>query len=864
MAFTEKYVKVQSTRWDTDTSYVVDDQCSGSDNKNYYCIKNQSNAEGVDPPAGGYDEWWTVSDGTTEIRAWTFAEMIAAAPAAGTRVNMKAGSYTEGATTLPGSGTITAPIVIRGYSSSPGDLDGQGRGSDGLLDTTNMPDIAITSAWTPAVYCFLQNLDVSGALSSYLISSTTIDGWGCFNCRFVNTQNNISAGTVRCDDYFILANCDCSCTGASHATVVDCDSDSYIIGCRILATLDTATLLQLNRGHVIDSVFIGPGNTSIGIKFELTLSLSSVLRCTIYNCGTAIQLPNSAQGPLMFGICNCHITDCGQYIDNLYSATADMSAFEMNNRLRDVGGAAARDGILSTVLAAEITTDTGGIETDTVSTTNMRLIYGAPGVAKGMMPDTDIGAYQRARPTLPADEDVQDGVSYGDGGTQYEGDLVLPNVADVQSDVQFGGDGTEYTGTFKVPAVGDVQSDVTYGAAAEYTGTFSVPAVGEVESDVTYGAGGVEFTGTYAPSCDYPLEADVQSDVAYANLTKTGTFAVPAVADVQSDVTYGAAGVEFTGTFAPPAVADVQSDVTYGGGGVEFTGTFKVPAITSVHTGIGYGAGGVEFTGNLTHPAITDVQSDVAYGAAGSELTGTFKAPAVGDVQSDVGYGAGGVEFTGTFAVPAVSDVLSDVTYGAGGIEFTGTLAGGYCDYPSEDDVESDVVYASGAMTGNFAVPAAADVQSDVTYGAAGVQFTGTFKAPAVGDVQSDVTYGAAAEFTGTFAVPTEANVHDGIGFGAGGVEFTGNLTHPLIGDVQSDVTYGAGGVELTGTFASPAIGDVESDVAYGAGGAEFAGTFAVPAEADVESDVTYGAGGAEFTGTLAPGGGGGSRPAII
>jgi hypothetical protein len=110
MAFVEKYVKVQSTRWNTATVYVVNDQCSGSDNKNYYCIKNQSAAEGADPPAAGYDEWWTVSDGTTEVQAWTFAEMIAAAPAAETRVNIKVGSPF---TTTGAEGTILCPLEAK-------------------------------------------------------------------------------------------------------------------------------------------------------------------------------------------------------------------------------------------------------------------------------------------------------------------------------------------------------------------------------------------------------------------------------------------------------------------------------------------------------------------------------------------------------------------------------------------------------------------------------------------------------------------------------------------------------------------------------------------------------------------------------
>jgi hypothetical protein len=752
-------------------------------------------------------------DGSSEANAWTFAEMIAAAPGAGTRVNIKAGSYSEGATTLPSSGTVSAPIVLRGYNSSIGDLDGQGRGSDGLLNTTNMPDVTITATWTPSPFCICQNIDFTGALSAALISSTAADTFGFVNCRLQNTQNNASAALLVGDNRVKLVNCDFACTQASHGSMVDCDEDTFVYGCTFDTGCDSATALRADSCVAINAVFIGCGSPNTGIGIYITnfigTGIAVISHSTFYNWGTAIATPNLAV-TIEWLICiDNHITDCTKYIDNLYSATADIAVIEMNNRTRD--NTTPRTGVLSAVLGAEVTTDTGGIETDTVSETNLRLIYGAAGVAEGMMPDTDIGAFQRARPTLPAVADVQSDVQYGDGGTQYTGTFAVPAVADVQSDVAYGAAGAEFTGTFAPPAIGDVQSDVTYGAAAEFTGTFSVPAVGEVQSDVTYGAGGVEFTGTYAPACDYPVVGDVQSDVVYAGATMTGTFAVPAAADVQSDVTYGAAGVEFTGTFAAPAIGDVQSDVTYGAAG-EFTGTFKVPAVG-------------------------DVQSPNQYGAAGVEFTGTFTAPAAADVQSDVTYGAGGVEYTGTFAVPAVADVQSDVAYGAAGAEFTGT----------------------------FASPAVANVHTGVGYGAGGAEFTGTLTHPLVGDVQSDVTYGAGGvELTGTFAVPAITDVHDGVSYGAGGAEFTGTLTHPAVTDVQSDVTYGAGGVELTGTFAAPAIGDVQSDVGYGAGGAEFAGTFSVPAEAEVKSDVTYGAAGAEFTGTLAGGGGGGSRPAII
>lgn len=394
MAFTEKYVKAQSTRWDTATAYVVNDQCSGSDDKNYYCIKNQSADEGADPPAAGYDEWWTVSDGTTEVRAWTFAEMIAAAPAAGSRVNIKAGSYSVGTTTLPSSGTYDAPIVLRGYSSTIGDLDNQGRSADGTLDTTNMPDIAITGLWTPSPYCILQSLDISGALSSALIGSTSADYWGMVCCRVVNSQNNSSASCVQGDDSCSFVNCDLSCTGASHTWVIDFDNYCLLHGCRVAATLDTATVIQTaSLSCFVSCCIFGAGNTSIGIKN--TGSQTYVIDTSFYNCGIAIQTPNGAVSGL-FVVANCHITDCGKYIDNLYAATANHSFIEAWNRTRD--NTTPRTGIESACLVKEVTTDDGDYTTDYVSETNLRLLATAAGASVGMMPYTDIGAHRHADP----------------------------------------------------------------------------------------------------------------------------------------------------------------------------------------------------------------------------------------------------------------------------------------------------------------------------------------------------------------------------------------------------------------------------------------------------------------------------------
>lgn len=366
-------------------------------------------------------------DGSSEANAWTFAEMIAATPAAETRVNIKAGSYSEGATTLPSNGTSAAPIVLRGYNSTIGDLDNQGRSADGTLDTSNMPDMELTGKWTHSSYCVLQNLDITGALSSELIGTLATDYCSLVNCRVVNSQNNASAQACRVDDGCAFINCDFSCTGATHGTVAECDYLNAFYGCRITGTDDTRINVRLASGLFCRNVIIGLGNTSVGV-YNSGNQPMLIVENTIYNCGTAVQTLNGA-GVYLALILGNHVTDCGKYIDNPYVATSQQSVIEAYNRTRD--NTTPRTGILSAVLAGEVTTDDGDYTTDYVSATNLRLISTAAGKNAGMMPYADIGAHGCAAPTIPAEEDVEAAVEYGYADDLQTGTLVAGGGAKI-------------------------------------------------------------------------------------------------------------------------------------------------------------------------------------------------------------------------------------------------------------------------------------------------------------------------------------------------------------------------------------------------------------------------------------------------
>jgi hypothetical protein len=330
---------------------------------------------------------------------WTLAEAFTNA-VAGDRVNIKSdAAYSRGASTIP-AGTALLPIIFRGYHTSIGDLDNQGRLSTGLLDTTNFPEITITGLWTPNNHVVLRSLLITGALSGPLIGNTVVDAWAVVRLKITNTQNNAAARCLQFDDRCTIVDSDFYCTGASHAGLVDADENFTAIACRFTPTAGAACL-ELNSGAAVGNVFDGGGIASTtGIKFNNVTNNSAnqhVINNTLYALGTAIEIPNTTPGGLAPFVVNNHVTDCSEYLDSLHSATNDIPVHEISNRTRD--NTTPRNGILNSEMS-EITTDTGGASTDYANAggDDFFLISGAPGRATGLLPNQDIGALQHADP----------------------------------------------------------------------------------------------------------------------------------------------------------------------------------------------------------------------------------------------------------------------------------------------------------------------------------------------------------------------------------------------------------------------------------------------------------------------------------
>lgn len=327
---------------------------------------------------------------------WTLAEGLAAV-ASGERLNVQSdGAYTIGADTVTNAGTIFDPIVIRGYNSAIGDLEGASRSATtGKLVTTNWPAITVTGALNPNAYVIFQNLNITGSLSTFLLGHGSTDSVTYVEVSVVNAQNNAAARAIQGDHYCLVINCDFECSGAAHATVADFSAYARVISCRIQAVAGDA--INLFYGTVIDNLLIGNA-TDIAVKFDSSRTLLMVVHGnTIYNWAKAIEFPNAAMATYWPSITNNHVTDCAEYIDDLYVATDSGPVIEVFNRTRD--NVTPRTGVGDGVNAGEVTTDTGGVETDftNAGSGDYSLISGAPAEDAGMgFGAADIGAWVHA------------------------------------------------------------------------------------------------------------------------------------------------------------------------------------------------------------------------------------------------------------------------------------------------------------------------------------------------------------------------------------------------------------------------------------------------------------------------------------
>lgn len=209
---------------------------------------------------------------------WTLDEALANA-AAGDRVNIKAGAYSDTTLGQTADGTVSAPIWFRGYSSAIGDLDADHTTTKPAIDN-GTGQFTIAGANT-----YWSNLSITGACTSVVGQVAVSDvGIKFIRCRIANTAANANSSAIRATSG--AASCtllDCYLSSTTTATkVFAADSNGTVVdGCVISGGTNGIAQSSANYGAALGCLFIGQTGDAISAGGAFV-----AYRCSIYDPGS--------------------------------------------------------------------------------------------------------------------------------------------------------------------------------------------------------------------------------------------------------------------------------------------------------------------------------------------------------------------------------------------------------------------------------------------------------------------------------------------------------------------------------------------------------------------------------------------------
>lgn len=345
-------------------------------------------------------------DGSLET-PWTLTEALAAA-APGDRINIKKGTYSRSPgseeETLTNNGTVTSPIILRGYNTTPGD-GFLGRVDDnGALILTNMPTLAYAAGkyLTLKKFTIIESCIVTGNVANAVIH---IGGDSAVTrCKIVNAADG--QNVAFCLDAYaqtnqIIYNNDIELSGASGTNCVCVNQASSVDNVRIVANHIKANYgigIYVNSGDVFISK-----NIIYSSAYGIFQGGTPGPLCIVDNTILANAASGQAGISLIDGssvaafIVDNLITDCATY--GILAADDDIAIFAAHNRLdRNTSGATsgASDWLAATSYSHDITAVTVAEEYEDVATGDFSLKSTSPAIAAGIPAYDDIGALQRS------------------------------------------------------------------------------------------------------------------------------------------------------------------------------------------------------------------------------------------------------------------------------------------------------------------------------------------------------------------------------------------------------------------------------------------------------------------------------------
>jgi hypothetical protein len=452
-------------------------------------------------------------DGVAESSAWDWATMLTAATA-GNRINFLGNHTLTANAAFTGLGTLTSPLILRAYKTTIGDLDPGGAyqilrtNGNGLLITTNMPTI------TGGAYKLTMPTD--SVIANFVVTSSSNApaltlGTNCiaFHCYGTTTNIQSSAGGIQAGNYCHILDCDTAILSASGglyalnanlANVIigghhrggtgigmGMGGSTHAMGVVLTGNVAPVRVTNVNSNCVIydSTIVLGPGNGATIIDASTRLLAFVGCRFTD-NVGNAINIEGAspAVSPLMTAFCRF---DRNGAVSN--GATDWMAATGWGNVNTNVPNP-----------DNEYVNDGAG---------DYRILSTAPGIGVGVPRHNDIGALQRAEPTLPPTTYVFPGYGFGDGGTELTGAMPVPNPGEMIEGVTCGPVAVEIAGTYHTPGANEVWHTAVFGEDSGTGGTkiaTSIPTSGgsgtlaapDIITGVTVDPGANQIVGSAA------------------------------------------------------------------------------------------------------------------------------------------------------------------------------------------------------------------------------------------------------------------------------------------------------------------------------------------------------------------------------
>lgn len=259
-------------------------------------------------------------DGSSEANAWTLAEAIAETPKAGYIINMKGTFSVAADQTLSVAGSVTAPIIWRGYSSTIGD------GGRATINWTH------TSSGTAAIiatgaYQYFDGLTISPTSTEACVRAFYANGDGTRvqRCNLITPDlANDTAAQISNGD---LVNC--YCEGKVYNGIY-----LAVLYCSILSASD-GIVGGTERNVIVGNLIVrsgAAGDNGINLSSLAGARSGVCAQNTIYGFTDAIEITDSLD-ERGYVIANNLIYNCGAYGINYSGSASDRQPALLNNAI---------------------------------------------------------------------------------------------------------------------------------------------------------------------------------------------------------------------------------------------------------------------------------------------------------------------------------------------------------------------------------------------------------------------------------------------------------------------------------------------------------------------------------------------------